>query len=271
MSLMPLILWTPLTHCMTRYMKRCVMLSCVVLISACEPHPQAQPQAHPPSSHLPTEPRLAFEGELPELSPLPETPLSPLEVASSQTEEVTGRDEASLSPDVWDPNAFIRPRKRMDVDQLSRAFEQFAGGAGWQTSSGRDGWRARWATLGGPDFITRVTEDKRPTALFQKVIRDAALEVCLPLIERELPASGESPSERRVVVVEDPSAPLSDTPELRSALRGLLLRAHGVSVTEDELTRWVQMMVNIAHVHPAQEAWRALCVATLAHPRFWSY
>ncbi len=216
--------------------------------------------------------REVLEGEALPLPSLPEREETPPEVTASTSE---GLGEAEITPTPWDLNAFVRPRKRMDVDQLSRAFDQLTGGEGWRTADGRqDGWRVRWATLGGPDFISRVTENLRPNALFHKLIRDAAIEVCVPLIEREVPASGELPSSRHIALIDDPRAPLSDTPLLRAALSDLLLRAHGVALDQGdaELEGWVSMMLTVSaqSADPA-EPWRALCIATIIHPRFWSY
>jgi len=216
--------------------------------------------------------RTPFEGEAPPLSPLPELNRGDLEVVEAPVEDL---GDVSLEPMPWDPNAFSRQRKRMNVEQLSAAFADFTGDAGWRADNGRtDAWLARWATLGGPDFIKRVTEDLSPSALFHKVVRDAAIEVCLPLVERELPAQGAPPAERRFVTLSDPLALPTDSPELRASLQALLLRAHGVALSADapELDRWVALMVGVGErSQSSAEAWRALCVATLAHPRFWSY
>ena len=215
---------------------------------------------------------LSGDGEAPALPPLPE--LAPPAVASSAAEDLGA---AGLSPDPWDPEAFSRARKRMDLDQLARAFEQFDGGVGWRVGgrvTGSDRWRQQWAALGGPNFITRVTEDRRPSVLFTKLIRDAAMEVCAALVARELPSSGAPAAPRVLVTTPDPAALPADDAPTREAVAALLWRAHGVDLAADdpEVGRWVTLAAEVAaESGSAAEAWRALCVAALVHPRFWSY
>ena len=237
-------------------------------VSAPAPNPPgrawgARDDISPPLQRL-----LDGDGAPPPLPPLPE--LAPPAVAESTAE---GVGAAALSPTPWDPEAFSRDRKRMDIDQLTRAFAQFDGGVGWR-SAGRDRWREQWAALGGPNFITRVTEDRRPSVLFTKLVRDAAMEVCVALVARELPASGPPPEQRALITTPNPTALPADDAPTREAVAALLWRAHGLDLTPDdpEVLRWVTLAAEVALTsQSAAEAWRALCVATLVHPRFWSY
>lgn len=213
-------------------------------------------------------PLLDENQEVLEFKPLPE--MRPAEVVDT---EVQDGIVVSLEPTPWNPLAFARTRKRMDVDQLSRAFAQFNGHLGWHTNGGKDRWREQWASLGGPNFLTRVNEDLRPSVLFTKVIRDAAIEVCVPLVDLEVSNNAPPLAQRHLVYLEDSLQMPSDQADFRSALSWLLKRAHGVLLpnNDPEIDLWLNLLIEVSQRDTVAEGWRAVCVATLIHPRFWSY
>jgi hypothetical protein len=109
--------------------------------------------------------------------------------------------------------------------------------------------------------------------LFTKVIRDAAIEVCVPLVDLELSSSAPILAQRHLVFVADPLQMPADQEEFRTALSKLLRSAHGIdlSIDDPEIDQWLTLLVEISQRESIAEAWRALCIATLIHPRFWSY
>ena len=94
---------------------------------------------------------------------------TPVEVEYSEQTAV------SLAP-VRDDAPVIkpRPRRRMNVDQLSRAMTQVSGGIEWIERVGRNDvnlFENLASTLGKPDYRERTDEELDPTVLFQKFLR----------------------------------------------------------------------------------------------------
>ena len=63
--------------------------------------------------------------------------------------ETESRGTVDLEPEVWDSNAFTRPRRRMTVKQLDSAIRLATGGIGWDDSDQNSGsvWVDLEATL----------------------------------------------------------------------------------------------------------------------------
>jgi hypothetical protein len=117
-------------------------------------------------------------------------------------------------------------------------------------------------TLGKPDFVEITTEDLEPSALFQKFLDDAARSVCAKVVDRDV---GRPPAMRLL-------AKPSETDE--QTLVRLLLRFHGrwVEAGAAELESWQWLVQSATHVTGSpEEAWRAVCVALITHPDFYSY
>ena len=56
------------------------------------------------------------------------------ESAKKSGSSQAGLGDVALEPATWDPNAFIRPRRRMNIDQLDQAIRDATGGVGWDDS-----------------------------------------------------------------------------------------------------------------------------------------
>ena len=169
-------------------------------------------------------------------------------------------------------DAFVRPRRRMTLPQLSAAIKAATGGIEWPDSKGKSQLEILASTLGKPDLVQVVTEDLAPGPVFQKFMGDAARSVCTKLTEQEL----ESPVEEHVLMVE---AGLEDTvltaPEKVDAnLMRLLVRFHGLSVPADDpaLESWRWLFQSATHLtqDPAQ-GWRTVCIGLISHPHFYSF
>ena len=189
--------------------------------------------------------------------------------------EATPRDEGrvDLLPEAWDPSAYVRPLRRLTVNQLRQAIRDATGGDGWITAWGTDKWAPLEPTLGVPDWLIRVTTETRPNATFNKFLRDAAIETCLPLVATEM--APDFPADDRVFLRHtDPEVAPADNQATRDALVYLLLRFHGLREVADspEVDRWVQMISRVLEdTGSATQGWQATCVALITHPRFYIY
>lgn len=174
-----------------------------------------------------------------------------------------------------------RARRRMDIDQLSRAIVQATGGIGWTRTSGGqeiDRFEEFAATLGRPDYVEVTQEDLTPSALFQKFLSDAARDVCDKLLEREL--NPDTVVERVFFThlqVESDGSLSGDDADITANLAALRLRFHGVAAAPDdpesaELAQLRWLYDSAMHVAgDAAVAWRTVCVGLITHPDFYSY
>ncbi|MCB9668729.1 MAG: hypothetical protein H6734_04555 [Alphaproteobacteria bacterium] len=178
--------------------------------------------------------------------------------------------EVAEVPLVDDVGSAGRPRRRMNVDQLSDAIEHVTGYA-WVEADQRLFDRLS-GTLGKPEFLDSTEEDLAPGLLFQKFLDDAAKQTC----RRRASDDGVLPVEQRVLVTPaDPHAdPGLDPEATRATLKRALLRFHGRTLADDDpdLARW-EWLVNTAYARTGTGivAWRAVCVGLITHPDFYSY
>lgn len=175
-----------------------------------------------------------------------------------------------------EPDALVRSRRRMDVDQLNASMRQVTNGIGWtetRSSTEVDLFVDLARTLGKPDFVDITAEDLEPTAIFMKFLDDAARSVCAKVITKETAPDAEG---NVFFVHASPTSTMARNPaEVEQNLSYLLLRFHGrhVAPGSTELENWRWLMTSVQFVNPQQpvEAWRAVCVALFTHPDFYSY
>jgi hypothetical protein len=184
--------------------------------------------------------------------------------------DLHGVGESELVP-VSADEANVRPRKRMNVEQLDRALRRVTGGIGWDKNNKSELERLA-ATLGRPDYRQVVQEDLTPSPVFLKFLDDAARAVCTELVEREVT---QVIGERVLMSHVELEDTLDSAPEkVQANLRALLLRYHGVVLGDDapELETWRWLHTSVVHVtkDPVQ-AWRAVCIALINHPSFYSF
>jgi hypothetical protein len=187
------------------------------------------------------------------------------------------------------PNAFIRVRRRMDVGQLNQAIKRATGGIGWRNpnawacgppgyvkktcTKGVDQFLKLAATLGVPDYLLTVNEERNAGPVFQKFLGDAARYVCTKLVEAEVEMA---PEERVLMVHASPEDTLESAPlAIEKNLSLLLLRYHGVKVSgpnDPAVQRWRWLFQTIVKgtKQPVQ-GWRAVCIGLIQHPDFYSY
>ena len=167
-----------------------------------------------------------------------------------------------------------RPRKRLNVDQLDRAFQQVTGGIEWKNKStdSESLFEKLSLSLGRPDYQDRTAEDLSPGALFQKFLSDASRKVCSELIARELTST----PEQRVFLqtVSETDALESHPNEVRENLVLLLEKFHGQAweMNAPQLEPWIWLFESATHISDDPiVAWNTVCVALFQHPDFYSY
>jgi len=161
-----------------------------------------------------------------------------------------------------------RDRHRMTVPQLADSIERVTG-LRWMDGDD-DRFEELSPTLGVPDWVERTTENRTPDLVFNKVLDDAAAEICEELVELE--AVG---GEVLLVGVSLTSTLESDRPAIEAAMSRALLRFHGhdIPVGDDRLGGWMWLLESTLNVTAgdSQVAWQAVCTALLVHPDFYTY
>jgi hypothetical protein len=164
----------------------------------------------------------------------------------------------------------FRSRRRVDLDQLDASLRRVTG-FGWTEQRGSQEvnlFEELAASLGKPDYAQRTLEELEPNVTFEKFMDDAARSVC----DRVVKTNGG----RGVLVVDAlPADTVLTAPDRVDAnLRTLLLRFHGHRVEADgvALERWRWLFQTATRVGGTPlEGWRAVCIALLEHPDFYSY
>lgn len=165
----------------------------------------------------------------------------------------------------------LRPRKRLDLDQLNAVMRGATHGIGWEIA-GKDQFVELALTLGKPDYIDQTIENLEPSALFLKFLGDASRSVCDAVQKRELTLPV---GERALLLLADETQTSATAPEAIDAnLRALLRRFHGRAVPagapELEHWRWLYQTAELKLGQPLL-AWQAVCVGLINHPDFYTY
>jgi hypothetical protein len=162
-----------------------------------------------------------------------------------------------------------RERRRMNIDQLSRAIET-ATGRRW-TEDGEDLFVRLSGSLGKPDYLDSTDEVLAPGLLFQKFLSDAANQVCRDLMDEEV---GQDPQARRLAHGVDLMAwPAANDEATTAALQRALLLFHGreLDAEHEELLAWRWLLDEAtASSGSAVTGWRTVCVGLITHPDFTS-
>ncbi len=207
-------------------------------------------------------------------SPTP-SPTAPPPSVSPILGELGPGHPGVVRPPPTPPEAAERSRRRMDLDQLDTAIRQVSGGIGWTELRGQTEvnlFQDLAATLGKPDFIGRTEEDLLPSAMFEKFLSDAARSVCTALIAQD---PGRERAARTFFLAAESEDTISKNPAaVEDNLRALLLRFHArkLPAGSPELDPWTWLMKSAEHAHVTpSNTWRAVCVALVVHPDFYTY
>ena len=178
---------------------------------------------------------------------------------------------SNLAPEQPEPEAGVRNRQRMNLDQLDQALLDTTGFRWTEENSDTPMLEVLADTLGKPDYIQSTLEDLTPSLLFHKFLDDAARSVCTKLIAAEVERS---PEERIFLRAVDPAAPTADEGATSEALAHALLRFHGrhLQVDAPELDLWRWLLTNTpASEENALLPWTNVCVALITHPDFYAH
>ena len=161
-----------------------------------------------------------------------------------------------------------RERRRMTVPMLADSIEQVTG-LRWRNNN-RDHFEDFSPTLGVPDWIERTNENLTADLVFNKLLEDAATEVCDELVSLE--ADG---GDRLLNGVDLSTTTEEDRPAIEAALSSALLRFHGhhIPVGDERLGGWMWLFEStraLPDEDPAM-AWKAVCTALIIHPDFYTY
>lgn len=253
-------------------MRTLLTLCAVLAMMGCDnkTSPAPDPGSAPPNTPAPMTPD-------PEMTPPPVSDPRPaprpVDVVTDDGVEVgLGGDGPGLAP--------MRPRRRLNVDQLEAAILEVSGGINWTETRNRDEvnlFSELSATLGKPDYAQSTDEDLEPSILFQKFLDDAARTVCTRMLAADLAAreDPESAHEPVLLIEAGPEDRVDDAPDLIEAnLRELLLRFHGrvVPAGHPILANWTWLYRSTDFVtQDPTQGWLGVCVGLFTHPDFYLY
>ncbi|MEC7983624.1 MAG: hypothetical protein VX278_00590 [Myxococcota bacterium] len=156
----------------------------------------------------------------------------------------------------------IRDRRRMNLFQLDRAIEEVTG------YDYPDFWKAN-GSLGQPDYQEIIKEVREPELFFQKFLQDAAHLNCDILLNKE---EESTPEERRFLRYIDVGETDEDAVKENLAYLLLLFHGHRYATEHTQIERWFSLFTEIQqNTEDAQVTWKAICVALIRHPDFYSY
>lgn len=171
--------------------------------------------------------------------------------------------------------------QRLTVAQLAGSMPVVLGGNTWMTNSTTQGFTARAATLGVPDYINVVDENLEPSALHLKFMGDAARDGCTRTANADGALAASSRVLMRFVGTTDTIA--SNASGVDENLRYLKLRFHGVKVQPSDVTSIAGLRTvfdsavrgaagtGTPTANHVKEGWRAVCVALLTAPEYHLY
>jgi len=212
-------------------------------------------------------------------TPTPTTPApeaQPVDLPNDPVHASLGENaKVDLVPEGAIPEPYVRPRRRMDLDQLDATIRRVSGGIGWTEGKNDTNLFVQLSeTLDKPDYIEFTSEDLSASTLFQKFLGDAARSVCTKIIDREL---NDSEAERILMKHVEPTDTLESAPEaVAKNLRDLQLLFHGRIVPEGtpdpalNTWQWLFESATLLTNDPAQ-GWRTVCVGMMTHPFFYSH
>ena len=179
--------------------------------------------------------------------------------------EITDSDvgEGSLYPD---EEHTYRNKKRMSIDHVKASMERVSGGIVWEIN-GSDKWSDYSDTLGVPDFLYSVREDRTVSVMFHKFLDDAAVYTCGEWIQQEWTAT-----DRTFFTEIDPEE--LDLEKLRLNMVSLRRQVHGAITPIDD-----PIIDSLGDLHftvvqrtdSLEQAWTSVCVGLFTHPDFFMY
>ncbi len=147
--------------------------------------------------------------------------------------------------------------RRLNVAQLRASLPVILDGETWRVG-GTNGFDARAATLGEPDYLSVVDENLEASPLYLKLMGDMARDAC----NRALVADQAQPVMANRVLMK--------FADVDANLRYLRLAFHGMKVADTDEAPIAPMRTLFTEAAKADpiEGWRAVCVAMLTAPEY---
>ena len=171
--------------------------------------------------------------------------------------------EAELYPE---EEASYRNKKRMRIEHIKDSMVLVSGGVDWVVGN-TDMWENYSATLGVPDFQSRVLEDRSVSVMFQKFLEDAATHTCEEWIAQE--GSG---TERLFFSQIEPGE--LDANNIRLNMVALRRQIHGRSTSPNDpmIDALIDLHFTVVQrTESVERAWNTVCVGLFTHPDFYMY
>ena len=171
--------------------------------------------------------------------------------------------EAELYPE---EEASYRNKKRMRIEHIKDSMVLVSGGVDWVVGN-TDMWENYSATLGVPDFQSRVLEDRSVSVMFQKFLEDAATHTCEEWIAQEV-----SGTERLFFSQIEPGE--LDANKIRLTMVALRRQIHGRSCLPN--APMIDALIDLhftvfQRTESVERAWNTVCVGLFTHPDFYMY
>ena len=194
---------------------------------------------------------------------IPEPPEQPSDSAEPSAEqEPPGINSESLGEgDLYpEQEAAYRNKKRMRISQVQASMIQVSGGIEWNVQN-TDKWQQYSETLGVPDYLQRIREEREPSIMFQKFLNDAATESCAEWLD----ASSD-------IFQHDPlSSELSEIQQNIDLLRWRI-QGHAQGSIDPILHDYLDLYRSVwVRTDDPMTAWHTVCVGMFTHPDFWMY
>ena len=143
---------------------------------------------------------------------------------------------------------------------------QLVSGIEWYVGN-KDMWEEYSATLGVPDFQSRVREDKSISVMFQKFLEDAASHTCTEWIALE------SSGTQRLFFSEIEPEEL-DASNIRLNMVALRRQIHGRNTQANDpiIDSLIDLHYTVTQrTESVNQAWVTVCVGLFTHPDFYMY
>ena len=159
-----------------------------------------------------------------------------------------------------------RNKKRMRIEHIKDSMVLVSGGIEWSINN-KDMWENYSATLGVPDFQSRVLEDRTVSVMFQKFLEDAASYTCEEWISQET-----SGTDRLFFSEIEPGE--LDAAKIRLNMVALRRQIHGRSSLPDDpiIDALIDLHFTVVQrTGSVERAWITVCVGLFTHPDFYMY
>jgi hypothetical protein len=164
--------------------------------------------------------------------------------------------------------------QRLSIRQMAASMPVILGGDSWLINKS-NGFNVRSATLGEADYIDVVTENLEASALFMKLMGDAARDGCSRAVNADKSRAQGDRIIYRFAGLTDTAS--SNVKAIDDNLRYLKLRFHGVRVIASDTSTIASLRTLFSDVVSAsagsaeqkvKEGWKTVCVALFSAPEY---